>query len=147
MKVPISTLLAKKGASVYSVSSGVTVKEAVLEMNRHRVGSVIIMDGDKLCGIFTERDVLQRVVAAGLDPLKTPVIQVMTQNVDTVSPETSIDEAMELITTKRHRHLPVVEESKLIGLISIGDITRWISQSNENETQSLWHYITGSYPS
>jgi CBS domain-containing protein len=147
MKVPVSTLLAEKSNSVYSVSSDVSVQEAVLEMNRYRVGSIIVMDGEKLSGIFTERDVLHRVVAAGLDPLKTPVTQVMTQNVETVAPETSIDEAMELITTKRHRHLPVVEESKLIGLISIGDITRWISQSNENEAQSLWHYITGSYPS
>ncbi|RKX33026.1 MAG: histidine kinase [Verrucomicrobia bacterium] len=147
MKVSISTLLAQKGPQKFVVSADATVAEAVHEMNSHKVGCIMVLDGDNLVGVFTERDVLHRVVAANLPAMTTPVSQVMTTPVETVRPDMSIDEAMVTITEKRHRHLPVMDEGKLIGLVSIGDITRWLVQAHQNEAQNLWHYITGNYPS
>lgn len=146
MKVSISTLLAQKGAQLYSVPATATVAEAVKEMNSHRVGCVVIMDGDTPVGIFTERDVLQRVVDAGVPPTETPITEVMTEPVETVPADMSIDDAMITITERRHRHLPIMDEGKLIGLISIGDITRWLVAAHKNENENLWHYITGTYP-
>ena len=145
MKVPISTLLAQKGPRLFAIPDTATVKEAVREMNDHKIGCVVVLNGERLVGIFTERDVLQRVVAQGL-PVTTPVNQVMTTPVETVHPDLSIDEAMATITEKRHRHLPVIDDGRLVGLISIGDITRWLVAAHQNEAQSLWHYITGTYP-
>ena len=147
MKVSISTLLAQKGPQIFVVPVNATVAETVNEMNSHKVGCIMVLDGDDLVGVFTERDVLSRVVAAGLPATTTPVSQVMTSPVESVRPDMSIDEAMTTITEKRHRHLPVMDEGKLIGLISIGDITRWLVQTHQNEAQNLWHYITGDYPS
>lgn len=147
MKVSIATLLAQKGAELYTVSATATVAEAVKEMNSHRVGCVVVMDGDTPVGIFTERDVLQRVVDAGAPPTSTPITQVMTAPVETVPADMSIDDAMITITERRHRHLPIMDEGKLIGLISIGDITRWLVAAHKNENENLWHYITGTYPS
>jgi len=146
MKLTISTLLAQKVPQLFVVQSSATVEVAVREMNDHKVGCVVVMDGDAPVGIFTERDVLQRVVARGR-PVTTPVSEVMTAPVETVHPDLSIDDAMTTITEKRHRHLPVVDQGKLIGLVSIGDITRWLVATHKDEAQNLWHYITGSYPS
>lgn len=146
MKVSISTLLAQKGAQLFFVPATATVAEAVKEMNSHRVGCVVIMDGDAPVGIFTERDVLQRVVDAGVPPAETPITDVMTQPIETVPADMSIDDAMVTITERRHRHLPIMDEGKLIGLISIGDITRWLVAAHKNENENLWHYITGTYP-
>jgi CBS domain-containing protein len=147
MKVSISTLLAQKGPQIFAVPADATVAQTVNEMNRHKVGCIMVLDGDDLVGVFTERDVLLRVVAEDLPAKTTPVSQVMTSPVESVRPDMSIDEAMTTITEKRHRHLPVMDEGKLIGLISIGDITRWLVQTHKNEAQNLWHYITGDYPS
>jgi len=147
MKVSISTLLAQKGPQMFVVPVDATVAQAVDEMNSHKVGCILVLDGDDLVGIFTERDVLHRVVAAGLPAMTTTVAQVMTSPVEWVRPDMSIDEAMATITEKRHRHLPVMDDGKLIGLVSIGDITRWLVQAHQNEAQNLWHYITGNYPS
>jgi CBS domain-containing protein len=146
MSTPISAILDRKGRSVYSVAPTVTVAEAVAEMNLHRVGSVLILEGGRLVGIFTERDVLRRIVGAGLDPRLVNVTKVMTGNVTTIAPEMSIDDAMTLFTEKRFRHLPVMENGQLIGTISIGDITRWLSDHHRAEAEHLKNYISGGFP-
>jgi CBS domain-containing protein len=145
MNVPVSALLRTKTAEVYSITSKATVLEAVHEMNRLLIGSIIVLDDDRLVGIFTERDVLQRVVAKGLSPDLTLVADVMTKDVETITPQTTLEETMSAMTEHRHRHLPVVEGDKIRGLVSIGDVTRWISQANENEAHNLRSYITGGY--
>ncbi len=145
MNTPVSALLSEKASTVFSISSSATALEAVHEMNRHRVGCMLVIDDEKLVGIFTERDVLQRVVAEGLLPESTTVSSVMTSDVETLSPNTTIKKAMEAMTERRHRHLPVLDGERLLGLVSIGDITRWISQANEQEASTLRSYITGSY--
>ena len=117
MNTPISALLERKSAGVHAVKPTMTVAEAVAEMNRHRVGSIVVLDGDRLAGIFTERDVLKRIVGAGLDPKTARIAEVMTTNLVTVTPETTVQEVMELFTEKRCRHLPVLADGRMVGLI------------------------------
>jgi len=146
MNPSIAVLLEHKGSTVYTVSPNITIAEAVQEMNRHRVGSVIVMDGGQLAGIFTERDVLTRVVAMDLDPKQHAVAEVMTRKVLSVSLETTIDEAIEIFTKNRCRHLPVVVDGRVAGLISIGDTSRWMAEAHRHEAEQLKQYIAGGYP-
>jgi CBS domain-containing protein len=143
MNPPVSTLLTDKGTVIHSAPVSAMVEDAVQVMNRHKVGSVVIMDGDRLVGIFTERDVLYRVVAAGLPPASTPVSRVMTANPKVISPDTTVEEALAMISEKRCRHLPVIENGRMLGLISQGDITRWLVQAHRAQAQQLLDYITG----
>ena len=145
MNAPITAILDRKGRNVFAVAPTVSVADAVAEMNGHRVGSVLILDGGKLVGIFTERDVLRRVVGAAIDPKRTLVADVMTQGVITISPETSIEETMRIFTEKRCRHLPVVDNGQLVGTISIGDITRWMGDLHRVEAEHLKNYISGGF--
>jgi CBS domain-containing protein len=148
MNTSISVLLEHKGKATVSVSSRGTVSQAAQEMNLRKVGSVLIMDGGRLIGIFTERDVLWRVVAAGLDPKTTPLSQVMTRNPITVGRDTPIQHVMDVFTEKRFRHMPVVDDDgRLLGLISIGDVLRWAAAVHRQEAEQLKQYITGGYPS
>ncbi|MEY4940076.1 MAG: hypothetical protein RIQ93_1811 [Verrucomicrobiota bacterium] len=142
MNTPISAILERKGSTVFFVAPTATVSEAVAEMNRHRVGSVLVLDDSRLVGIFTERDVLRRVVGACADPKKTLVAAVMTPEVITISPETTLEDTLMLITEKRCRHLPVVKGGKLRGAISIGDVTRWVADHHRAEAEHLKNYIT-----
>lgn len=146
MNTHIAAILDRKGRNVFSVPSTVTVFDAVAEMNRHRVGSVMIIDAGKLVGIFTERDVLRRVVGEGVDPKRTPVADLMTADVITITPETTMEETMEIFTQKRCRHLPVIDQGRLVGAISIGDITRWVSDHHQAEAEHLKNYIAGGFP-
>ncbi|MBL9187161.1 MAG: CBS domain-containing protein [Opitutaceae bacterium] len=145
MNTPISAILDRKGRSVFSVLPSMTVTEAVAEMNRQRVGSVLVLDGGRLVGIFTERDVLRRVVGPAVDPMRTRVSEVMTSGVITIAPEATIEETMVLFTEKRCRHLPVVEQGRIVGTISIGDITRWMADASRAEAEHLKNYITGGF--
>lgn len=145
MNVPITAILDRKGTNVYGVAPTVSVADAVAEMNRHRVGSVLVLDGGRLVGIFTERDVLRRVVGACVDPKRTLVGDVMTEGVITISPETTIEETMRIFTEKRCRHLPVTDNGKLIGTISIGDVTRWMADAHRAEAEHLKNYITSGF--
>ncbi|HET7537232.1 MAG TPA: CBS domain-containing protein [Candidatus Didemnitutus sp.] len=143
MNTSIATLLEQKGGAVHTVPMTVTVAEAVKEMNYHRVGSVLIMNGHRLVGIFTERDVLRRVVGAELDPLTTPVTKVMSGDVLTIGPETTVQQVMDVFAERRCRHLPVMNGDRLLGLISIGDVSRWVANIHRAEAESLRQYITG----
>ena len=146
MNTPISALLERKGSAVHSVAPTLSVYDAVAEMNRHRIGAIVVLDGSRLVGIFTERDVLRRVVGAGLDPKRALVADVMSSGVLIIAPEATIEEAMNIFTEKRCRHLPVVCGGQLRGVISIGDITRWMADSHRAEAEHLRNYITGGAP-
>lgn len=145
MNAPITAILDRKGNKLFSVPPTVTVAEAVAEMNRHRVGSILVLDEGRLVGIFTERDVLRRVVGAGVDPRTTPLADVMTQNVLTIGPDATVEETMTIFTEKRCRHLPVVDGGRLVGTISIGDITRWMADTHQAEAEHLKNYITSGF--
>jgi len=144
MNTSIATLLDQKGAgAVFTVPTTVTVSEAVQAMNTYKVGSVLVMDGARLAGIFTERDVLRRVVGDNVDPITTPITKVMTANVLTITRATTVQEVMDTFTEKRCRHIPVVEGGQVVGLISIGDVSRWVANLERAEAESLRQYIAG----
>jgi len=147
MNAPVSALLDRKGSAVHAVSPSMTIADAVAEMNRHRIGCVLAMEGGKLAGVFTERDVLRRVVGDGIDPKVMRVADVMSTGVITIPPETTVEETMTIFAEKRCRHLPVVENGKLLGLVSIGDISRWMADAHRSEAEHLKNYIAGGFPS
>ncbi|NUQ46733.1 MAG: CBS domain-containing protein [Phycisphaerae bacterium] len=138
-------MLQRKGAVVHSVPPSISIFDAVAEMNRLRIGAIVILDHGKLAGIFTERDALRRVLGAGIDPKAVKVAEVMTSDVMTVAPETTVEEVAAMFTERRCRHLPVVSHGNLVGLISIGDISRWVADHHRAEAEYLKNYITGGY--
>lgn len=142
----VSAVLADKGRQVYTVAPTATVREAVREMNEKGVGALLVLVEDDPVGIFTERDVLRRVVDEGRNPRSTHVGDVMTRDVLVVQPATPIEQVMATMTEQRIRHLPVLEDGALVGLISIGDVTRWMSQNQEAHIQRMTDYITGRAP-
>lgn len=147
MSDPVSRLLAEKDKDVLHVRPEVSVADAAKEMNRHRVGALLVLnEHGKPVGIFTERDILKRVVAQGLDPELTPVSQVMTREVMVIHPTVTVEQAMAIITEQHMRHLPVVEGGKVIGMLSAGDLTKWVSRGHQIEIRQLVEYITGKYP-
>jgi len=144
MDRPIRAILDEKERHgwVASTTPDATVAAAVQQMNSHRIGSLLVMHYDTVAGIFTERDVLVRVVSAGRDPATTRVRDVMSTNVVSVAGSTTVREAMSLMTNNRWRHLPVIEDGKVIGMVSIGDITWWLVNYQQSHIEDLERYIT-----
>ncbi len=142
----IRQLLAAKDSVLYSVRGSDTVREAVHLMNDRHVGALTVLNGEtcKLNGIFTERDVLARVMARKRDPDKVRVEEVMTGSVHVISPEVTVEHAMSIMTKHRCRHLPVVTPTGLLGMISIGDLTRWVSLAHQREADYLRDYLVGA---
>jgi CBS domain-containing protein len=143
----IHHVLARKGHDVETVSPQTTVFVAVERMNERKIGALLVADRYRPdepyppIGIFTERDVLVRVVARGLDPKTTKVVDVMTRDLVTVRSDMTVNDAMRLVTEHRCRHLPVVDDAGLCGLISIGDLTSWMVRDHEQTIADLHDYI------
>lgn len=146
MNTPVAVLLGRKGSAVTTVAAAETIAGAVHVMNEKKIGSVLVIEHDHLIGIFTERDVLSRVVAAGRDPKTTLVKEVMTGDLETITPATTLGEVMELFNRRHCRHLPVVTNGELQGLVSIGDVSRWLAETHRAEAEHLRQYIAGGYP-
>jgi CBS domain-containing protein len=146
MQDSLKTVLAAKGGEIHYVIPEATVLSAVEKMNQERIGAVLVCISGEMVGIFTERDVLCRVVGEGRDPAATKVVDVMTSEVVAVRSTTSIEAAMAVISERRFRHLPVVDDGELKGLVSSGDLTRRVSQDQEGHIQDLMNFITGKYP-
>lgn len=142
----VADLLIEKGSQVYTVAKSATVREAVREMNQKGVGSLLVLDEGRPVGIFTERDVLRRVVDVDRDPVVTLVVEVMTPDPRTAGPEMRIDEAIDLMTTSRFRHLPVVDEGQVVGIVSIGDVMHWATTQQQDHIEHMTDYITGASP-
>jgi CBS domain-containing protein len=142
MKDHLDAILHQKGRRVHSVGPLTTVAEAVRIMVNERIGSLLVIDGGRPIGIFTERDAMCRVLHVGRDSSTTMITQVMTPNPVTVSPWTTVEDAMVIMTERHFRRLPVVANGKVLGLISIGDLTKWVVRDNDQ----LVEYITGTYP-
>lgn len=142
----VSAVLGDKGRQVYTTDPRATVREAVRQMNDKGVGALLVVEGERTVGIFTERDVLRRIVDEGRNPETVRVTEVMSRDVVTVGPATTVEEVMATMTARRIRHLPVLEGGELIGMISIGDITRWMSENQEEHIQRMTDYITGRAP-
>jgi len=148
MNTPVATLLGRKTSSaLHTLPPSATVAAAVQMMNQHKLGSILILQGGRLAGIFTERDVLTRVVGADRDPHTTLLDEVMTRQPVTVPPAAAVEEVMEIITARRVRRLPVVDDTgQVIGLISIGDLTRWLVDTHRAEAEHLRNYIGTAAP-
>lgn len=138
MQTTVETVVRSKASDeLITVPAGATVAEAVAEMVKHRIGAVLIRNEDGLVdGIFTERDLLTRVVHAGHDPKTTPISLVMTRDVRFVSPGTTVEAALSLMTVNRHRHLLVIDGPRVYGLISIGDLVREMIEHGEGRFEA-----------
>jgi CBS domain-containing protein len=141
MNEPVTKLLEQKDEQIESVSPRASISDAIALMNEKNIGSVLVMDGERMVGIFTERDVLTRVVPRRLDPSKMPVSEVMTQRPVTITPTTTVEEAMMVVSDTRRRHLPVIDGGRVIGMISIGDLNRWVVRDQKRTIDDLIDYV------
>jgi CBS domain-containing protein len=140
----VQDILTTKGGVVYSIEPGATVLEAVQKMNQHKLGALVVKEGEHVAGIFTERDVLRRVVGVEKSPSKTIVGDVMTSKLICVSPDTDLDEVSAIMKQQRIRHLPVCDdEGKLHGMVSIGDLNAYYASHQEAQITFLSEYIYG----
>ena len=135
-ETPLSKIF-EKGEAIHSVGPDTPVTECVRLMTASKIGAMIVMDGGRLIGIFTERDALNKVLAGGLDPGNTKVSVVMTKDPYCISPTTTVGDAMKLITRRRFRHLPIVDNGKVLAVVSSGDLTHWLVQDQMGEVQEL----------
>jgi CBS domain-containing protein len=122
------------------------VAAAVEVLNQNHVGSVLVLDGGRLVGIFTERDILRRVLGERRDPVTTRVSDVMTRDLVVMRPSASVVDAMKVVSEKRIRHIPVVEAGNVVGVVSQGDLNHWLVRNREGQIQDLVDYVTGKYP-
>lgn len=140
----VHEILRKKGSAVCSVKSSDSIFEALKVMDENNVGAVLVIDGDELQGIFSERDYARKVVLRGKASRETSVGDAMTRRVACVSPRHSVEECMALMTDKRIRHLPVLSDGKLSGVISIGDVVGAHISEQKFIIEQLENYISGS---
>jgi CBS domain-containing protein len=133
----LSELLEEHHAVIHSVNPEVSVTECVRQMNEQQIGAMLVMEGDRLLGIFTERDAITKVLGSGLEPSYTNVSAVMSHDPICVSPGTTLDEAMAIVTNQRIRHLPIVQDGKVLGMVSSGDLTHWLVEDRSGEIREL----------
>ena len=138
----VADILQDKGSEVIRIGGDASVYDAVRAMVEANVGALLVTDGDEISGIFTERDYLRRIAVEGRTSRTTLVREVMSAPVICVTPETSLDESMALMSDRRIRHAPVVDEGALAGMISIGDLVRFQSRQQDFEIKYLKDYIT-----
>ncbi|MBI2090508.1 MAG: CBS domain-containing protein [Deltaproteobacteria bacterium] len=141
--ITVRDILRAKGDQIWWISPDATVFSALELMAEKNVGALVVLDGETLAGIFSERDYARKVILKGKASKETAVREIMTSEVTTVRPGQSVDECMALMTDKRIRHLPVFEGEKLVGLISIGDVVKAVISEREFVIKQLENYITG----
>ena len=139
-------LLNEKGRNVWTIDPDATVFNAMAKMAAKDIGSLVVMDGEKLVGIITERHYSRNIVLKGKTSSTTLVKDIMEKNVLHVRPEQSVELCMALMTEKRVRHLPVLEGTNLAGILSIGDVVNWFISAQTATIDNLERYITGDYP-
>lgn len=142
----LAELLGHKGGAIYSIAPDATVYDAIHTMADRSVGALLVMRDDALLGIISERDYTRKVILAGRSSRETRVEEIMTSNLVTASSNQTVEEAMKLMTESRVRHLPVLEGGRVVGVVSIGDLVKWIISAQEDVIAQLSSYIHGSYP-
>lgn len=133
----MSELLEEHHAVIHSVDPDISVTECVSQMNEQQIGAMLVMKEDRLLGIFTERDAITRVLGAGLEPSYTKVSAVMSNDPISITPSTTLDEAMAIVSNQRIRHLPVVQDGQVLGMVSAGDLTHWLVEDRGGEVREL----------
>ncbi len=139
----VQHLLDNKGRDIISISPDASVLDAIKLMADKGIGALVVIDGGDLKGIVTERDYARKVIIKGRASDTTPVADIMTADVITASSQQTVNECMEMMTTKKCRHLPVVDDGDLVGMISIGDLVQAIIADQQEEIEQLEHYISG----
>ena len=143
----VSAILAhKKVSTVWSIGPKALVNDVIRLMDEKNVGALPVVDAGRLVGIVSERDYTRKVILKGRSSKETPVSDIMTKKVLTVTPSDSVTECMQIMTEKRVRHLPVLEGTELVGILSIGDVVNWLLSAQTATIDHLEGYITGRYP-
>jgi CBS domain-containing protein len=142
----VADMLAYKSSVVHAVTPETTVLDAIAQMDSKRVGALLVMQGEKLVGILSERDYTRKVILLGRASKDTPVSDIMTANVIVVHPEMGLGECLRIVTDHGIRHLPVVENDKVVGVLSIGDLVRAVVAQQAETITSLKSFIGGDYP-
>ena len=143
----VGAILHRKGSQIWSISPEAMVFDAIKRMAEKNVGALLVIDPVGLpVGIISERDYTRKVILKGRSSKDTPVRQIMTTNLVTTNPEATVNECMSLMTVKRIRHLPVLKGNALVGLLSIGDLVKWIIAAQDVTIEQLENYIVGAYP-
>ena len=134
-------LLDHKGRAIFSIGPDEPVLDAIRLMAEHHVGALVVMKGEQLVGIVSERDYARKVILKGRSSADTPVSQIMSSPVITVTLNSSVQDCMQLMTTRHLRHLPVVEAGKLVGMVSIGDLVKAVMEEQKQTIEQLESYI------
>jgi CBS domain-containing protein len=142
----VRSLLAQKDNALWTISPEATVYEAIEQMSEKHVGALVVLSAGHLAGIITERDYARKVILKGRQSRETLVREIMSAPVVVVTPDRTIAECMDLVTSRRIRHLPVMEGDRVVGMVSIGDLVNWIITAQEQTIGHLHNYIAGSYP-
>ncbi|MFP4635190.1 MAG: CBS domain-containing protein [Nitriliruptoraceae bacterium] len=146
MAVPVSTVLQRKGHEVATIVSDASVQDALLKLAEHGVGALVVSpDGRSIEGVLSERDIVRRLAAAGAATLEEPVEALMTRNITVCERSTTTDELVVMMTEGRIRHVPVVDDGVLSGIVSIGDIVKWRMEELAEDAKHLESYVSGSY--
>jgi CBS domain-containing protein len=142
----ISAILRQKGGTIHSIAPEATVYEAIETMAAKNIGALLVLRGDQLQGIVSERDYTRKIALKGKQSKQTPVSEIMFTPVISATEESSVEECMRLMTEHRIRHLPILEMGRVVGVVSIGDLINWIIQTQREALNSLEDYISGKYP-
>ena len=143
---PVGSILDKKGHQLWFIESTATVFEAISLMAEKNVGALPVMKDSRLLGMISERDYTRKVILQGRVSRETPVADIMTKDVITVSGGDSVEACLEIMTKNHVRHLPVMDGDSLTGLVSIGDLVNWIILAQSNAIEDLHRFVTGAYP-
>jgi len=142
----VRSVLKRKGSEIWSIASNQTVYEAIERMAEKGVGALLVMSAGKPVGIISERDYARKVILRGQSSRTTLVNEIMTSPVIFATPEQGVEECMGIMTKSRIRHLPVMENEKVIGIVSIGDLVKWVVWEQEETIEQLQNYISAKYP-
>ena len=141
----INTILAQKGDEIFSISPDATVYEAIEMMSNKNVGALLVMEGERLVGMISERDYTRKVFLRGKRSRETNVTEIMSTQLTTTRPQEGVEKCLRLMTDKHIRHLPVLDDDKVVGVISIGDLVKWVISCQSATIAHLENYIHGGY--